>query len=282
LSTLGKILTVLVALVSVVLAALVVRDFVLSNNWKANYDAQVKLFNEALEQRDKAIQQRDQDRVGRETEKAGLDERINTLTDELNLRNGTIRDLTAQRENQEKRLQELTTQMAGLDTSFKTLMAERDSWRKERDTAMKRADDLTTMYSELEAKYRNGQDDLTRTKEMLRQAHEEKVALESSLNWIAQNHPEVKLPAQVPAVPTATLNGLVVKADPEAKVAEVNLGSDDGVVKGMKFYIYNATEMKYLATLTITMVAADNAAGELSVIRGTVKANDHVTNRFEQ
>jgi hypothetical protein len=49
----------------------------------------------------------------------------------------------------------------------------------------------------------------------------------------------------------------------------------------MKFFVYNGTEMKYLATLTINMVSATSAAGELSVVRGTVKVNDHVTNRFE-
>ena len=49
----------------------------------------------------------------------------------------------------------------------------------------------------------------------------------------------------------------------------------------MKFFIYNGSEMKYLATLTINMVSATSAAGELNVIRGSVKVNDHVTNRFE-
>jgi len=64
-------------------------------------------------------------------------------------------------------------------------------------------------------------------------------------------------------------------------VAEINVGADRGIVKGQKFFVFNSTEMKYLATLTINMVSATSAAGELSVIRGTVKVNDHVTNRFE-
>ena len=64
-------------------------------------------------------------------------------------------------------------------------------------------------------------------------------------------------------------------------MAEINLGTDDGVVKGMKFFVYNKGENKYLATLLVNMVSNNSAAGELSVIRGTVKVNDHVTNRFE-
>ncbi|MBE3096509.1 MAG: hypothetical protein IMZ44_05190 [Planctomycetes bacterium] len=280
-STLGKILTVLVALVSVVVAVLVAREFVLSRDWKNAYDEEVRLFDRALEERDMAIQQRDTDRAERMAEKAGLEQKINTQEDELALRNNTIKTLTTEKENQEKRLQELAEQYKGINDTVTKLVNEKDSWRKERDDATKKADQLTTMYSELEAKFRAAQADLANSKELLRQTREEKAALESRLTWITTEHPEVKLPAQVPAVPTAKVDGLVTKADGEAKTATINAGSDRGVVKGMKFFVYNSTEMKYLATLTINLVSANSAAGELSVIRGTVKVNDHVTNRFE-
>ena len=281
-STLGKILTVMVALVSVVLAALVVRDFALATSWKAAYDLADSNFQEALKERDEAVQQRNLDRTAREAERAQKDEQINTLKNMVAERDGAIKDLTATRENQEKRLAELVIQITGINNDLTKLLAEKDSWRKERDDSMKRADDLAGMYNELENKYRVAQADLSNLKELLRQTQEEKVALESQKNWIVQNYPEVKLPAQVPAVPTQQLKGLIAKTDNEAKVAEINLGADDGVVKGMKFFIYNGAEMKYLATLEITLVSKNSAAGKLSVIRGTVKVNDHVTNKFEQ
>jgi len=281
LSTLGKILTVLVALVSVVVAVLVAREFVLSRDWKNAYDEEVKLFDRALQERDMAIDQRDTDCAERMVEKAGLEQKVNTQEDEINLRINTIKILTTEKENQEKRLQELAEQYKGLNETAAKLMGEKDLWRKERDDATKKADQLTIMYSELEAKFRTAQADLANLKELLRQTQEAKASLESRLTWITTNHPEVKLPAQVPAVPTAKIDGLVTKADVEAKTATINAGSDRGVVKGMKFFVYNSTEMKYLATLTINLVSNTSAAGELSVIRGTVKANDHVTNRFE-
>ncbi|MCX5675386.1 MAG: hypothetical protein NTX87_10310, partial [Planctomycetota bacterium] len=55
-STLGKILTVLVALVSVVVAVLVAREFVFIDNYKSLFDEQKVLYNLALDDRDKAIQ----------------------------------------------------------------------------------------------------------------------------------------------------------------------------------------------------------------------------------
>jgi len=281
LSTLGKILTVLVALVSVAVAVLVAREVLLSEDWrlaaqtwKTNYDDAVKeVFN--------VVDQRDKDHADWVAEKARLEENVNVLTTNLDNSKKTILSMNADKENQEKRLQELAATLTGLDNSMKALLAEKKNWQDERDQARKTADEYTKMYAELEYKYRKTAAELQDVKESLRQAREQVVAHESRFTWILANYPEVKMPGQVPAVPTAKVDGLVTQADNEAKVATVNVGADRGVVKGMKFFIFNASEMKYLATLTVNMVSATSAAGELSVIRGTVKVNDHVTNRFE-
>jgi len=281
LSTLGKILTVLVVLVSIAVAVLVAREFVLGNEWKSLYEEQVTLFHRALEQRDLAFQQRDKAKSAWDVDKAAAQQRVETLTNQLQLSRNTVTALSAEKENQEKRLQELTEQFKGLNIAMTKLTQEKDAYRNERDGAMKEADDLRTMYAELEARHHNTLADLANLKESLRQTSEEKAALESRIAWVTQNYPDVKFPEQVPAIPTQKLQGLVKSIDNEAKVAEINLGTDDGVVQGMKFYIYDGDEMKYLATLTVTMVSKDGAAGDLSAIRGTVKVNNHVTNRFE-
>jgi hypothetical protein len=278
---LGKILTVLVVLVSVAVAVLVTTQVFLSQNWKDLYEKEVGLFNQALQQRDNAFQQRDKTRGDWDADKAAKDQAINTLTDELNVRKGTITTLTTDKENQEKRLAELAETAKGLDTSLKSLVTEKDSWRKERDDAMKKAEDLMTMNSELDQQLRVARADLAALKETLRQATEEKAAVESKIAWVLQNYQDVKLPQQVPAVPSEKMKGIVTAADNEAKTATINLGADDGVVKGMKFLVYNAATDKYLATLTVGMVSKNSAAGDLTVIRGSVKANDNVTNRFE-
>jgi uncharacterized protein (DUF3084 family) len=283
---LGKILTVLVVLVAVAVAVLVTTQVFLSQNWKDLYEKYApekegSLFNQALKQRDNAYQQRDKTRGDWDADKAAKDQVINTLADELNVRKGTITTLTTDKENQEKRLAELAETAKGLDTSLKSLVTEKDAWRKERDDAMKKAEDLMTMNTDLDTKLRTANSDLAALKETLRQATEEKTAVESKIAWIFQNYHDVKLPQQVPAVPSEKMKGIVTAADNEAKTATINLGADDGVVKGMKFLVYNAAGDKYLATLTVGMVSKNNAAGDLTVIRGSVKANDNVTNRFE-
>jgi len=281
LSTLGKILTVLVVLVSVAVAVLVTTQVFLMQNWKALHDDAVKHYNAAIDQRNSAFQQRDKTRGEWDVDKAAKEQVINTLTAELNVRKGAIATLTTDKENQEKRLAELTEIAKGLETSYKTLLAEKDAWRKERDGAMKKADDLLTMNTELDQKLRVANSDLANLRETLRQTAEEKAAIESRLAWVKQTYPDVKFPQQVPAVPTEKMKGIVTGADNEAKTATINLGADDGVVKGMKFLVYNAAEGKYLATLTVGMVSKNSAAGDLGIIRGSVKVNDNVTNRFE-
>ena len=280
-STLGKILTVLVVLVSIAVGVLVTSEVVLRENWRQRYEEEVRLFNKALEQRDTAFKQRDETKSKWDADAALKQQQIETLNNELALIKNTNTTLRGENENQEKRLQELTTALEGLKVSLAKEVAARDAWRKERDDARKEKDDLLTMYTQLEAKYRAGLADLSNSKENLLQTAERLAAAESRLEHIRVTYPNVKPPDEVPALPTAKVQGMITKTDNEARVAEINLGTDDGVVKGMKFFVYNKGENKYLATLLVNMVSNNSAAGELSVIRGTVKVNDHVTNRFE-
>ncbi len=279
-STLGKILTVLVVLVSIAVGVLVTTEVVLRENWRQRYEEQARHSEKALEQRDTAFRQRDETKGKWDADAALKQQQIETLSNQVALVTNTNATLRNENENQEKRLQELVTALEGLKESLAKEVAQRDAWRKERDDARKEKDDLLAMYTQLEAKHRAAMADLQNLKENFRQTAEKLAASESRVVHY-ESLPGVKKALEVPALPTAKIQGMITKTDNEARVAEVNLGTDDGVVKGMKFFIYNRGQNKYLATLLVNMVSKNSAAGELSVIRGTVKVNDHVTNRFE-
>ena len=279
-STLGKVLTVLVVLVSIAVAALVSSEVVLRKDWKARYQEEHRLFEKAKEQRDHAIQQRNKKYAEWQAHRARLEETINTLTSTVNEKSNAITRLTKEKANQETRLQELLEQLKGLKDSLAKQVATIDKYKNEASQAIKAKHELETMYSELDAKYRAALDDIQNLKENLLQAREELDAANRKLAYVSKQ-PGVEMPKEVPAVPTRKIKGLITSADNEARVAEISLGSDDGVVKGMTFYVYNEDQSKYLATLRVTRVSNDRAAGKLSVIRGDVKVNDHVTNRFE-
>ncbi|MGB2997396.1 MAG: hypothetical protein WBC59_02015 [Phycisphaerae bacterium] len=278
-STLGKILTVVVVVVAIAVAVLVSREFVKGRDWKMAYEDQVALFDEALEQRDQVISQRNELKNQTDADRAGLVQQINTLENQVTGLARTNAILRKDNENQQARLQELTQGLTDLKTNYEEVVAMMNGYRSERDGAHKAADDLRTMYSELEKKHRVTLDDRQKLTESLRAAREQIADLQGKLAYLVQNG--AKLPAEVPQVPSEKLEGLVAEVDTAAGVAQVNLGSDDGVVKGMKFYIYDRARNRYLATLTIDKVSHDSAAGELSIVRGTVGKGNHVTNRFE-
>jgi len=281
LSTLGKILTVLVVVVSIAVAVLVSREFALSKNWHTLYEEQAKLTQRALGERDSAFQQRDLATQKMTADRALLQQQIETLNNEVALRNNQVTALQQEKENQDQRLQTLTTELGGVKDAFAKLMGERDGWRQERDDARKEADTLRTMSTELQAKLTLALAQLTDAKEMLRQAQEQNESLKGKIAWATQEYNINNWPPEAaPLPPTERLNGVVTAVDAAAGIAQISLGSDDGVVKGMKLYVYDKAQGKYLATLTVDKVSHDSAAGQLSILRGTVEKDSHVTNRF--
>jgi len=281
LSTLGKILTVLVVLVAVGVAVSVTIAVVLSDNWKARYNDEVGLYKMAMDAVVAAETQRDAEKNARAEERRALQVQVTELTTKVAELNASIAAAKLEKENQEARLQTLTTQYTGLNTALAKAQADLDEARKESSLAKKSFDDVTHQNEQLDVRLRTALKDLDSAKEMIRQTAAGLAAETSKVQYLIQTFPEVKLPTAVPPIPPEKIRGLVTRVDNESKVITINLGQDDGVVAGMKFYVYNGAEMKYLATLMITMVSKDSAAGQLEVIRGTVKVNDHVTNRFE-
>jgi uncharacterized protein (DUF3084 family) len=281
LSTLGKILTVLIVVVSIAVAVLVAREFALSDNWHALYQEKERDFYRALGQRDSAYQQRDEVKRTADANKAVDQQQIDTLADELALRNNTITGLREQIENQEKRLQDLATDLTGLRTNYDNVVAMMNGYRQERDDAMKEANTLRQMYTELEGKWRVLLAQFADSKENLRQSDEQNKTLKGKIAWATQQYNIANWPPEAaPLPPSEKLEGIVTDVNLAAGVVQISLGSDDGVVKGMKFYVYDKAHDKYLATLTVDKVSHDSAAGQLSIIRGTVEKESHVTNRF--
>ncbi len=278
-STLGKILTVLVALVAIAVAVLVARDFVMTRNWHDAYNTQVDITKVLAAQRDNAIAERDKQKADRDTERAALEGQIATQRDAIAQRDGALVLLRKEKENQEARLAEIIEKYASLDKSFQFLVSERQKWLDERDKAIATADLFTKMYSELEVRFRTDQNNLANLKSDLTGARDEIADLQGKIQLVKQNYPQVRITEKGPYPPVASMNGLITLVDNAAKVAEINLGSDSGVVPGTVFVVYGDPGTKFLAELTIKKVGPNTAAGELSVIRGTVKVNDHVQNK---
>jgi len=279
LSTLGKILTVMVALVAIAVAVLVAREFVLTRNWKAAYDEQVKVTAHVAQQRDTVKTERDKAMADRVAERGVFETKVAALNTTIGERDRSIATLTEETLSQARRLQDLATTIEGLNKTYAFLVSERVRWLKERDEAVKTADQFTSMYSELVVKYRTDQANIANLKADLIEAQKTIADLQGKIALIAQMRPDIRIPEKGPYPPVPSMNGLVTSIDNASGVAEINLGSDSGVTPGTVFVIYHEPGTKFLAELTIKKVGPKTAAGSLSTVRGTIEVNDHVQNK---
>jgi hypothetical protein len=278
LSTLGKVLTVLIVLVAIPVAVLVSREFFLRENWKAEYNEMAALFNRALAQRDQAEQKAVEEHRLREADKATLQNTIDNLTSQRASLENQLTILREEKATLQKQVEGLNNSYDALSKKMDILMADLAAARGERDNEKRRADDLQRMYSELEIRYRETVARLAQATEMVLKLREEKAALEKQVAAATQAGYK---PPEVPLPPAEKLQGLVVAVDNEARFAEINLGSDDGVVAPMDFYIYDPRAGDFLAKLVIRKVGRDRATGDLTILRGKVEKGNHVTNRFD-
>jgi hypothetical protein len=278
LSTLGKILTVLIVLVAIPVAVLVSREFYVRENWKAEYGRAAAQFEVAKRQRESAQQKAEEQRRLREAQQSTLQNTIDNQQGQIASLNNQLTILREERATLQKQVEGLNNSYDAMSKKLEILVADLASARGERDVEKKRADDLQKMYSELEIRYRETSARLAQATEMVLKLREDKAALEKQVAAATQagfKPPETVLP------PAEKLQGLVVAADNEARVAEINLGSDDGVVAPMDFYIYDPRAGDFLAKLVIRKVGRDRSTGDLTVIRGKVEKGNHVTNRFD-
>lgn len=277
-STLGKILTVLIALVAIPVSVLVSREFFLRENWRSKYQETNDLFQRALKQRDQWYQNTQEANRFREADKKSLQDTINA---QINTIAGLRDQLTIQGQEKaalDKKLSTLSDSYDAMSKQLTQLVTERQDARIERDDAKKRADDLQKMYSELDVRYRDTDAKLKQAIETVLILREDKAELEKV---VADAVKQGYKPPAVAVESPVKLSGLVTASDTENRVAEINLGTDDGVVAPMVFYVYDPKAGEFLAKLTIKQVSHDRAVGDLTMVRGKVEVGNHVTNRFD-
>ncbi len=278
-STLGKILTVLIVVIAIPVAVLVSREFLLREDWRALYIDLKEITNGAFDQRDTWYQKYQEEVQGRATDKAQLMNRISQLEDDVNARNDAIARLRDEKNALDQKLATLATSYDGMSKKMDELMANLQAARTERDGAKKRADDLEEMLAAQGVRLRDVLDKNQLMGETIRQLEESVAGLEKQIAFYEQ-----KTNIRPPTVEVTLLNqiqGIVTNVDNAARIAEINLGSDDGVLAPMVFYVYDREANEFLAKLVVKRVAHDRSTGDLTLLRGTVRKGHHVTNRFE-
>jgi len=286
LSTLTKVLIVLLTISSIFLCGIVVTYVANADHYKQMYErvrqqAQAAKQSEAnwKRQLDEKIKQTDR-------EKADLNRQIASLQNQL----GELQTKLDETEREKDLLLQKVNSWASITQDFYK-------------TNDKQAELLRNALAELkrvQAELIKERDELKQTSTALvekmaiiklledknKQLVEEKTELQKQLDQLVQKYgktvtaakPVTQIKEKVavaPPVKAIGLKGKITAVDPKNSLAEISLGAADGVKENMKFHVTRGDQ--FICDILILDVDADKAVGILDLVQQQPKVGDNVS-----
>ena len=286
-STLTKILIVLLTISSVFLCGIVVTYVANADNYRQKYN-------------------------GLKADRDSLSEKVKSLTKQLNEK---IKETDQQKQKLNNEIASLKAEFSKIQTSFKNaerekadLLVRSNSWEaitknftKTTDEQKKLFEDTLVELNKVQAEQIKEQKELSETTSSLiekmaiietlqtekRRMLEENTELQNKLNQLLQ--PIGKVAAvPVPVTPEKTkvrsavtrakdiaLQGLITEIDLKNSMVIISIGTADGVKEGMKFHVTRGDE--FLCDILIIDVDAEKAVGILDLVQQQPKTGDNVS-----
>jgi predicted nucleic acid-binding Zn-ribbon protein len=285
LSTLTKVLIVLLTLASIFLCGIVVTYVASAVDYKEKFDSQQSRYQAADRKADNA--EKNFNDLKSETDKVKLDlnNQIAALQERIN---GLQADLKqCQIDRDDARRKEDSWEAAAKD--FSKTVAMNDKLRADAEAELKQTKaDLIKERSEHEqttdalmTKMAVIDDLEARTKRLI----EEKTELQSKLNEMLQQYGKItassepvtpmKSSAQVaPGVKDINLQGIVTDVEPQERLAEISIGQAEGVKKGMRFHV--TRDDKYICDIVILDVMPEKSTGWLEMLQAGLQNQPRV------
>jgi septal ring factor EnvC (AmiA/AmiB activator) len=287
LSTLTKILIVLLTIASIFLCGIVVTYVANADNYRDKYTKQKSERDGLKEKTDSLTEQLNnkiaeknalEDKLSREI--AALNKQITTLQDDLKKVNDENKILV-QRVTDMASVVETSSQTTGTQGQLlKETLAELNTLQAQQIKLSAQLDDTSETLLEKLAIIQTLETEKKRLTE-------EKLELQGRLGKILQ--PTGKTPAPVtPVTPQKdvarpapviakdiALKGLVSAVDLKNKMASISIGSADGVKDGMKFHVTRGD--KFICDILIIDTDTEEAVGALELMQEQPKAGDTVS-----
>ena len=286
-STLTKILIVLLTISSIFLCGIVVTYVSNAENWKKQY-SDLKVERDTFEQNDISLK------------KQLKESRSKATRLQANL-NNEIAELKMQLEELEGKLKKAERDKATLLQRVDKFAAEVETFtqtnKQQRQQFEKTFDELNKVKAEKikqEKQLNETAADLLRKMAIIdtlktdkKQLLEEKIELQNRLNKLLQQLGEVSAPPvpvttekdRAKPAPKVTvdigLNGLVTDVDLKNSMAGISIGKADGVKEGMKFYVTRGKE--FICEILIIDVNTEESAGFLEHVQQPPKIGDNVS-----
>ena len=283
-STLSKILVVLLVLLAIAHSAVLLAFLSQQQNWK-----QLAQMNE-----DKAQGARDSLQSANIAH-AQVQEQL------LSAKQGLRADLT----RTETDFARAQANIAGLQLELGKLAAEKGSLQQELsklnaslalaqeaqkhalsrlDAARNTANKLTAENTQLEGQLSEFTADVTSLRAEVRSQKERIYSLQSEIRKVhglasSQSLPTVTAIRTTPVVSAQPIRGKVTDVDTAEKIAQINVGEIAGVAVGTRFIIYHGSD--YVGDLRVTRVSRDQALGTILLSSQPVKVGDEVATELK-
>ena len=288
-STLTKVLIVLLTLSSIFLAGIVVTYVSTAENYKSKYETE-KTNNQAISAKNTAlIKQRDEQTATQKQLVDNLNDKIQGLQIEKNQLQTRLSNIERSRAELEERVSGYSAVIEGFNQtvsdmaqSLRLARTELDTLRAQRATDRKYLNEITATLDEKIV-------ELEALDAERRRLLEEKATLES---WLEQysggTGKEIPEPQPVtpetdtvsaawPTTDQVSLQGVISNVNLKNSLATISIGSADGVRMGQRFHITRGDT--FICDILITDVEPDQSAGVMELVQFEPKIGDKaVTN----
>jgi DNA repair exonuclease SbcCD ATPase subunit len=276
LSTLTKVLIVLLTVASIFLCGIVVTYVANADNYKQKYDDLIDEYQSAKQNEDNAktqlnntIEQKDRDAEKLGEQIASLEEQISKLKIELKTAEGERDDANRKVNNWAAIVMDFSKTMENYEKLVKNALAERDLKEAELIKQDKELKDTTAALMENMAIVKQLQEE---SKRLL----EEKTELQNKLDqYLRQYGKAIAEPMPVTAIQEAVrlapstkdidLSGSITEVDLESLLAEISIGTADGVKEGMRFHLTRGD--KFICDIVILDVWPERAVGWIELLQ---------------
>ena len=286
-STLTKILIVLLTISSIFLCGIVVTYVANADNYRKQSESLKTALDDAVEKRKSAEKQLEEKKIKYQQSETRLTNEIASLTIQIGDLQLNLKDLERQKAMLLQEVNGWVAVTANFSETtdkqrqlFENTFAELKKLEAEQIKDRKKLDDLTTSLEQRMAV-------IVMLDEKTKRLLEEKAELQSRLDDYLQ--PIGKRAAKlVPVIPKKTiarpaipptrdieLKGLVTAVDLKNSMASISIGTAAGVKAGMKFYVTRGDE--FICNILIIDVDAEEAVGVLELIQKQPKAGDNIS-----
>ena len=285
-STLTKVLIVLQVVVALVLCGLVVTYVATADNYKQMYESERSRALQANQQKQAAHDEfeafkatKDQEAAGLRKDMARLNDKASELTialDESNRTGDQRKNELATKDTVIQAANNLANQQAELYKNAQEQLHALRLEQEKKDGQLKEINDALVEKVVV----------ISTQTEQIKRLTEERTELQAKLEQLlrqygkavvppvpAQPQPVVKQPG--PAVKDLNLRGTVTRVDLEGGLAEISIGSADGVKQGMELYVTRGDQ--FMCNILILDVQAERAVGVLKLVQQSPGAGDVVT-----